>query len=243
METNYLTITNYHLSSVELAMAEAITKNTLSNQMTQHGLGTGVYGFIDSTEHNKSTIIYKKPGYVPTLLKILNPLVLSNTYYEDGETRTDLNDFTWFSMQLNMLCENLYENNLEASIQNILCIFRTNNFYPSDDNNKYFKITSTKNVKITDISYMLTFFLLDYKYLMSMNNNNENYILMPINYILFYLGYDGIYNINDDSGRTGSVKYFFDGTIARCYRPNMKHSPPLTGNLQFLGTIYNRKSI
>ena len=42
-------ITNFHLSGTILAMAEAITKESLHSQMTQHGLGTGIYGFIDPT--------------------------------------------------------------------------------------------------------------------------------------------------------------------------------------------------
>ncbi len=235
-------ITNYHLKSTELAMAEAITNGTLSSQMTQHCLGTGIYGFINNSNSNKSTFNYKLPGYIPTQFEIFNPIILSNTYKEDGEKRTDLNDFTWFSMNLNLLCNDLYTNKKEANIQNIFNIFQTYNIYPIDDNNEKYKLTSYLNINISDISYMITFFLLDYEYLISIGEF-ENYILMPINYILFNLGYDGIYNLNDDTGTTGSVKYFFDGTIARGYRANMKKRSSLDGHLIFLGKIYDRKMI
>lgn len=235
-------ITNFHLGSVELAMAEAITYGTLAQQMTQHGLGTGVYGFIDPSDSNKSTFAYKLPKYISKQLMISNPLILSSTYKEYGEKRTDLDDLTWFSIHLNILCAKLIDNKLKPTIENIYCIFTNDRFYPIDNNNKYYKLTSYFNLEIQDISFIITFFLLDYKYLMTMTNN-ENYILMPINYILFNLGYDGIYNLNDDTGRTGSVKYFFDGTIARGYLPNMKERRSLDGHLIFMGKIYDRKII
>jgi hypothetical protein len=237
---NYF-ITNFHLGSVDLAMAEAITNRTLQQQMTQHGLGTGVYGFIDSSESNKSALDYKLPTYISKQLTISNPLILSTKYKKYGEKRTDLMDLTWFSWHLNGLCEKLLLENKEPSIKNIYSIFSDNHFYPIN-NNKDYKLTTFLNINISDISYMITFFLLDYMYLSTMTEN-ENYILMPINYILFNLGYDGIYNLNDDTGRTGSVKYFFDGTIARGYRPDMKNRRALDGQLIFLGNKYDRKMI
>lgn len=75
----------------------------------------------------------------------------------------------------------------------------------------------------------------DYNYLMELEKAKEHYVLMPINYLLYLFGFDGIINKCDDSGRTGSVKYFFDNQYgSRGYRPNFKRSKPLGGRLIFL---------
>ena len=58
MTSNY-TIGNYHLSLFPLAMAESITIDTLQNQMTQLGLVTGIYGFINLSEKNPHRYTYK----------------------------------------------------------------------------------------------------------------------------------------------------------------------------------------
>jgi hypothetical protein len=76
-------ITNFHLTDTILAMAEAITKGSLRSQMTQHGLGTGIYGFIDPTVQGAQD--YNRDGYERTTIKIDNPLVLENTYLTDDE--------------------------------------------------------------------------------------------------------------------------------------------------------------
>lgn len=69
-------IGNYHLASTELAMAEAITYNSLQTQITQHGLGTCVYGFIDYSENNINTKNYKLNGWELTKIGLVNPLIL-----------------------------------------------------------------------------------------------------------------------------------------------------------------------
>ena len=64
---------------------------------------------------------------------------------------------------------------------------------------------------------------------------------MPINYLARVKNYDGVINKIDDSGRTGSVKYFFNeidmhnyGIFgARGYRPEFKRREPLRGHLIF----------
>lgn len=78
-------------------MAEAIGHGELSAQMTQHGLGTGIYGFTEqltSYEHP-----YIVDGTMITQIPIVNPLILQHTYdpYEGEILRIlELNKFTFF---------------------------------------------------------------------------------------------------------------------------------------------------
>ena len=75
-------------------------------------------------------------------------------------------------------------------------------------------------------------FLSDYEHLMI--SDGEDYIFMPINYLLFEYGYDGIYNKNGDIASKGSVKYFFDGIYpARGYIATYKKREPMKGKLIF----------
>ena len=86
-----------------IAMAEAINHGTLSEQMTQHGLGTVIYGFINWTETNRGADTYRKPEYDITLHTIHNPIILQNEWKLEGEKYTDLGNFTFLSMNLNIL--------------------------------------------------------------------------------------------------------------------------------------------
>jgi hypothetical protein len=229
-------IGNFHLGSVELAMAEAIPRGTLQNQITQHGLGTGIYGFINFTDSNNSIIPYNNSSSELTRLTLEKPLILSNSYVEEGERRGDLDDFTWLSMNLNATCNILYSDNiLTPTPKQVQELFKNNDLYPSEDGG--YKGIPNISIPLDALVNVITTFLSDYDLLMTKTSNEEeHYVLMPINYLMFLQDYDGIYNINDDTGRTGSVKYFFNGEYnARGYRPDFKRREPLRGKLIFMG--------
>ena len=228
-----VTIGNYHLDETELAMAESITKNTLQTQMTQHGLGTGIYGFVDYSENNNGTAIYKTGNYVLSLFELSNPVILHKKYMLDGEEHSDLGNFTWLSTNLNIVCYELYMNKKEINKDNIIEIFSKNYFFP----NQYDFYEGVPNclVSIDDILQTVILFLNDYNYLMSLDINDEFYVCMPINYLLHFYNFDGVINKCDDSGRTGSVKYFFNNEYnSRGYRFKFKKRVPLVGSLIFL---------
>jgi hypothetical protein len=55
---------------------------------------------------------------------------------------------------------------------------------------------------------------------------------------MFLGGNDGIYNINDDTWRTWSVKYFFNGEYGAIgYRPDFKRREPLHVKLIFFNEV------
>ena len=232
---NY-TIGNYHLGTLELAMAESIPFNTLQNQMTQHGLGTGIYGFVDFSEENPNTYSYKLEGYIQTEFELANPIVLEKISIVDGEQYSDLGNFTWLSTNLNIVCFELNCKEKSINQQNIIEIFTKNYFFPNEENN-YDGIPNL-SINIEDIIWVVMSFLHDYNYLQSLGENNESYVLMPINYLLYLYGFDGVFNKCDDSGRTGSVKYFFSNEYnSRGFRPEFKKREPLNGKLIFLHQI------
>lgn len=229
-------IGNYHLGSFELATAECITFNTLQNQMTQHGLGTGIYGFVDFSEENPHIYTYKLEGYVQTEFELENPVVLEKISIVDGEQYSDLGNFTWLSTNLNIVCFELNSKEKSINRQNIIEIFNKNNFFPNEEN--YYDGIPNFSITIEDIIWVVKSFLHDYNYLQSLGEKNESYVLMPINYLLYYYGFDGVFNKCDDSGRTGSVKYFFSNEYnSRGFRPEFKKREPLNGKLIFLHLI------
>ena len=92
-------------------MAEAIGHGELRAQMTQHGLGTGIYGF--TTELTSREHPYIIEGTMITQIPINNPLILQHSYepYEGEYSRIlELNKFTFLSTMLNNACYNLYNN-------------------------------------------------------------------------------------------------------------------------------------
>ena len=246
-QTGGFLIGNYHLQGTELAMAEAITHGTLSEQMTQHGLGTGIYGFINWTETNRGADTYRKPEYDITLHTIHNPIILQNEWKLEGEKYTDLGNFTFLSMNLNILLYTLYnmQLNMQLNINTMIDkeliriiteIFEKNKFYPQEDGT-YIGIPNDPTT-IQEIIRVVRAFLKDYNTLMTTLIEQENYILMPINYLAYVKRYDGILNRYDDSGRTGSIKYCFDRNYDHCkkargYRPIFKWREPLHGQLIF----------
>ena len=351
-------IINFHKNDTVLAMAEAITKENLADKMTSHGLGTGIYGFINASTENSGTSGYSdREDYSQTSISMTNPLILENIYilndeeqiigkrngetlldnrnremriinaivyhnldnnnyelieevdniiYDDnkktynvneilfnqyeeminntknidylcshsiddnsliklpvpliiknyylkrkmiihgdnkkiskpGDNRTDLDYFIALSTNLNKTCYELYKRLLTRDIVNIesidICTFNSvlcnhNRPYSSDNSNQY-NLTGTVTVHDDILLESVKNFLKDYTILMSRENDN-NYVLMPINYLLMSLGYDGIYNLNGDSASLGSVKYFTTDYSARGYKPDEKLKPPLQGEL------------
>jgi hypothetical protein len=232
MTSNY-TIGNYHLSLFPLAMAESITIDTLQNQMTQHGLGTGIYGFIDPSEKNPHTYTYRLDGYELTNFELTNPIVLEKTFIIDGEHYSDLGNFTWLSINLNILCFELNREKKVISQENIEEIFTRNYFFPNENN--FYEGIPNFPITLDDIIWVVRSFLHDYNYLQSLDRENESYLMMPINYLAYLYSFDGVINKCDDSGRSGSVKYFFANEHnARGYRPEFKKRDPLAGKLIFM---------
>ena len=238
-------IGNFHQKDTELAMAEAITHNSLSSQMTQHGLGTGVYGFINYDKITDGNGNYNNDKNELSLFNIKKPVILQNNWNEDGEARDDLANFTSLSTRLNILCDEIFKNNLSITDDIIISILRANYLFSKENDGKiYYDGIPNEPVFIGDIVKIVTLFLRDYNILLQTSKESENYIMMPINYLLYSKGYDGIFNKNDDSGRTGSIKYFygeykkFNINGARGYKPEFKKREPLHGELIFLENFY-----
>jgi hypothetical protein len=227
-------------------MAEAITHGTLQEQMTQHGLGTGIYGFVDYTENNSSNQEYRiNNNNELSLFRIINPLKLTNTRTEGNENdgyvdRTDLSTFSSLSYCLNVISTEVYTRQNVINEANMLTIIKdTLQELCINNNDKMYEVTQNFSVHITEIFYTISNFINDYNILMSTVPENENYVLMPINYLLYYHNFDGVYNINGDTGSSGSIKYFFQGEYkARGYRPGFKIKEPLSGKLIFLGNYF-----
>jgi len=217
-------IHNFHNNEYELAIAEVIPHGTLSEIMTSHGLGSGIYGFINIAK-NKNYI----SNHIETKFNIENPVILSKKRKSDND---DLGNFTWLSTRLNILCYNLYTDNLDINRSNIEKIFSKNYLY-LNDNGTYDGIPNN-TVTIDDIIFITQKFINDYKLLMTTEKTDENYILMPINYLLYYKKYDGVFNNIGDDASSGSVKYFFMSEHrARGYRPTYKKRLSLKCSLIF----------
>jgi len=112
-------------------------------------------------------------------------------------------------------------------------ILAKNYFFPNSDG--FFEGIPNVTINPDDLLWVVKSFLQDYNKLMNSEKENEHYVLMPINYLLYLFKFDGIINKCDDTGRTGSIKYFFDNEYGtRGYRPNYKKRIPLLGKLIFL---------
>jgi hypothetical protein len=208
------TITHFNHIDYDIAMAEAIYPGKLSEQMTSHGLGTGIYGFIDVERRENS--VYANNNYTSTTYNIINPVILKDIDI-DNENRTDLDEFTNFSTTLNMICYKIHNNQL--TVDDIPQILH-DRFILNDGSGNYF---CTKDISTTlqEIIQTVNLFLIDYNIIM--HTVEERFVLMPINYFLQNKGYDGIYNKNRDDAGSGSVKYFFnDNYNARGYTPDEK---------------------
>lgn len=124
---------------------------------------------------------------------------------------------------LNNACYNLYRNFINQGInpteESLAEIYRNNGFEPEPEYDNIYFLSNDNNVLINILFKTVIAFLSDYHILMTdTEKSNEYYVVMPINYLLDYLGYDGIYNLAI-FGRTGSVSYYFDNKTygARSY--------------------------
>jgi hypothetical protein len=218
-----------------IAMAEAITYGSLKENMTQHGMGTGIYGFINpDTEAAK---LYNNSSHYSEKFRLENPIILKNTYLgEYGEKITDLNIFSTLSTGLNTLCAILYENKGKEkgliTRDNVKNILEENHLY-QNENSTYDGIPNT-TITLDEIVFIVLVFMTDYESLMQTNKDDEDYVLLPINYLAYLKNFDGVLNMIDDSGRVGSIKYVFDSSYgARGYLAPFKREALLKGKLIF----------
>ena len=181
-----------------LSTSEVIAHGELSEQMTQHGLGSGIYGFIDKSNSGQ----YGNYKYETNI--IMNNCVIIDSKYKLGK-------FIQLSTAINKICFEVYT----LLSQNRDAVFDM--FIP--------QITAViEPIEVTAVMQQLTIeiiiigimrFINDYSALMSYSSEGENYIVMPINYLLEGL-YDGIYNPQSDNPANGSVAYIY--TNPRSYK-------------------------
>ncbi len=242
-------ITNFYNDAYIRSIAEAIPKGKLKSTMTNHGLGSGIYGFIDPHIETDSIQLYKLNENTPKEFILENPLILrDNDEFEDCELTSDNVRFTRLSYNLNTLVTKIYDkygDNFdeysltdletykkdEIPINHLIDIDTelSSYYYYSFDEKITDTFTPNKQILINAINA----FLYDYCCLQH-SINNEDYVYMPINYVLFMHKYDGIYNEGRNIASRGSVKYIFNQTYgARGYPSNYKKLYPLQGRLIF----------
>lgn len=227
-------IVNYYKKKYTRSMAEMIPRGKLKSVMTSHGLGSGFYGFIDPDKIPYEKIsLYKNPESEPMDFILYNPLILEeNIRMEDFEPRSDNDRFTAISTQINNIVNTIYTEyismNKPYDINEI--IIKEFEFIP-------LQITRTFKIDIEKIIKSIKEFLVDYKLLMETQIDEEYYVFMPINYLLYNYNFDGIYNIGGNQSNRGSVKYFFNQKHpARGFSSDFKaKAGPLKGNLIFQG--------
>jgi len=215
-------ITNYFNDKYCRTMAEVIPHGKLKEQMTNHGLGSGFYGFIDVNPEKESIKLYNSNGNTPKEFLIQNPLILEGDH-----------NFYMFSTSLNSIITDIYKamSTVPLSEHLILSHLNTFKYYSFEEESVTDTFKPSKEILISSIKN----FLLDYEKLMKTDKDEENYVFMPINYILASCGFDGVYNISGDYASRGSVCYKFDGTYkARGYLPMFKHRIPMKGRLIYL---------
>jgi len=229
--TTIINFTKYeHIST-----SEVIAHGQLQEHMTQHGLGSGIYGFLN--EINAGSYMYNE---YKTPIEINNCLKLEEQWYQDGEIISELTRFTNLSMKLNEICFKLYELIITEKEQ-----FNFDDYSPTIISLFEHLVVGIKGLSILTserIIYSIKTFLTDYIMLMNTNPLEEDYIVMPINYLLYGL-YDGICNSIDDSGKTGSVSYIY--TNPRSYKRSFagEKIKSLRGNRIFDGIKYKDPKI
>ncbi len=227
-----MSIVHYFNQLYEDAMAEVIPYGKLKESMTNHGLGSGFYGFIDISDKNTRVGLYRTDNYDMKIFELKNPLILdkNDTRDEDGEIISDNVRFSRLSHALNHICYHIIYNNIqidEINIEKINDILKPL-YYPN------MLITNFFSPSLHDIIKSTILFILDYRKLMLTKSSDEHYVLMPINYLLYLYGYDGIYNLGGDVASRGSVKYFFDKEyLCRGYPVFYKTRIPMKGKLIF----------
>jgi hypothetical protein len=222
----------YNYSNYDkVSTSEVISYEDLKEQMTNHGLGSGIYGFLN--RENASGSVYESYKYINSL-EMKNCLVLRNEWIEDGERRSDLTSLTSLSMFLNSCCYEIYTKKINKSdiISFVVQELPKNGLIL--DNDKLY-LRGLFDISLDEIVKTITDFLFDYNKLMSESPELENYIVMPINYLL-HERYDGICNYINDSGGSGSVFYEFPYLYARSFVATKK-SKILKGKLIFKGHV------
>jgi hypothetical protein len=223
-------IHHFHHRDSSIAMADAITHGSLKDNMTQHGMGTGIYGFINHKTEAASA--YNNELNIHTVFTLTNPIILEKTWDIDGDMYNDSGNFTWLSMHLNMLCTKLYNDKIPITQENVTSILKSNHFYPNETGT-YDGIPQIL-ITIDDIVNVARIFLIDYNKLMTTEKEEENYVFMPINYLVYLKKFDGVLNKINDIASIGSIKYIFDSKYgARGYLTVFKRKELLRGRLFF----------
>jgi len=230
-------IVNYYKYKYVRSIAETIPRGKLKPIMTSHALGSGFYGFInpDMLPYDKIKL-YKNDEYEPKDFILYNPLILEdNIIIEDYEPRSDNDRFTAIFTQMNETINKIYTEYILANRDyNIKDIVQKDFEYIPLQITKIFKVDYEKIIQSIEE------FLVDYKLLMTTKTEEEHYVFLPTNYLLFNYDFDGIYNIGGNQANRGSVKYFFDGKYpARGFSSDYKAKGPLKGNLIFKGKFNN----
>ena len=215
-------ITNYFNDSYVRTIAEVIPHGKLKDQMTNHGLGSGFYGFIDVNPEKESIKLYNTCGNTPVQFHMKNPLILQGDH-----------NFYIFSTSLNSIITDIYKAITDTKLTDDLILSHLDGFkyYSFEEESVTETFKPSKEILVKSIKN----FLLDYEKLMKTDKDEENYIFMPINYIMDACGFDGVYNISGDYASRGSVCYKFDRKHqVRGYPVTFKHREPLKGNLIYL---------
>ena len=236
-------ITNYYNDDYIRSIAEVIPFGKLKDKVTNHGLGSGIYGFIDTSK----AITYNTDGNTPKEFELFNPLILKdNAMTEDGEDSSDNSRLTELSNLLTRTCYEIYTNNNDTNnideeyIKQVLAEDYIYDILVKRD----FKITDDYSPTLETIVKAIKDFISDYTALNDIIEfKEENYVYMPINYLLHDDGYYGIYNEGGDSGNRGSVKYYFDGSYpSRGFPVDFKKREPMKGKLFFQGKLLEKKN-
>jgi hypothetical protein len=131
-----------------------------------------------------------------------------------------------------MLCTKLFNENIPITAENVVTILNSNHLY-QNENSTYDGIPNTI-VTVNDIVNIVRVFIHDYSRLMQTNKVDENYVLLPINYLAYLKNFDGVLNRINDIPSIGSVKYIFDSSYgARGYITDYKRPELLRGQLFF----------
>lgn len=181
-----------------LSTSEVISRGDLKSHMTSHGLGSGIYGFINPL--NSSTSLYKSCKN-KTLITMDSPYIISTTNH--------LSCFSFFSTILNEVVSEIKDN--ICKIGDVVDKFESFGFEFTDSSivgydEDYNRILLFESIGRTKLLYSIEKFIDDYNLLETMTG--DNYIVSPINYLLHGL-YDGIYNEANDTASVGSVKYIY----------------------------------
>ena len=205
--------------------------------MTTHGLGSCLYGFLNSDgiaaelygiNKNiayKNDIILVKPLELCRIFPAI-PYINDDTPYD--EERREYDNFIMLSTKLNIICYYLYNNPSKLNIDNYnrLLLSKKQISYIKDnikkelvsgtpiinEHDNIIGIDQLSSINIDEITEKIILFLSDYKFLMATNKEDEHYIAMPINYLL-YDKFDGIANYLDDRGNAGSVSFILNNNF------------------------------